>query len=274
MKKLHISLCSWITRVSLISVALSLLLAVSVNADSGLLWLVNPDHPLEASYRPQNLIYVNGYPLRPEAAEAFMTMWEDMKAAGIKGLRMQSAYRPYRYQQALFDDKVKNWQGLGHKEEVAQVLAARSVAMPGASEHQTGLAVDVSINGQLNVHFGSTEAGVWLANNAGRYGFITRYPKEKIHITRIIYEPWHLRYVGVPHAQYMQEQNMCMEEYLDFLKEAGTVLFWVDDGSYYKMSFYKQRPEMGVIEAAYDVSSLGFDAGAGFVVTEFKRFLR
>ena len=236
------------------------------------MWLVNYDNTLEDTYRPAKLEYLSGFPIRPEAGAAFNRMREDMQKAGIKNLRLQSAYRPYGYQYALFEHKLKYWQNLGHEESVAQVLAARSVAKAGASEHQTGLAVDVSLNGKLSVHFGSTEAGIWLQNNCSRYGFIVRYPPEKTAITRIMYEPWHLRYVGVPHAQYMYDHNMCLEEYVEHVKNSEILLYWVDEKVYYKVSFILQPDEDS--EAAYDISSVRPGGAGGYIVTELKNFVR
>lgn len=244
--------------------------------DSQILWLVNPTQQLEPKYRPKELTQVHGYPMHPEAGAAFLKMYEDMKSQGIKNLRLQSAYRPYTYQKALFNEKTKALMALGYEEEKAEILAARSVAIPSASEHQLGLAVDVSINGKLSVHFGSTEAGIWLQNHCDKYGFIIRYPKEKTEITQIFYEPWHLRYVGVPHSSYMQGYNMCLEEYIDHIKESGIVLYWIDDENYYKISYSPIMPDAylnhvkGNVEA-FSLSSTGPQEGAGYIITEFKK---
>jgi len=196
-----------------------------------------------------------------------------MEADGILNLRLQSAYRSYQHQQGLFEGKVSALRGLGYSETEARAIAAKTVAVPGTSEHQTGLAVDVSINGKLNAEFGDTEAGIWLKNNSDKYGYIVRYPKEKIDITRIIYEPWHLRYVGIPHAQYMQEHHLCFEEYIDHVKAAGIILFWIDDGNYYKMS-YDADMKNQADGICLDVSSISADEAGGYIVTEIKRFMR
>jgi len=247
--------------------------------DSGLLRLINPDHLLTPDAHPEKLMNINGYLIRPEAGSAFLKMHENMEADGINNLRLQSAYRPYPYQRVLFEDKVKALCGLGYAEAEARELAAGAVAVPGASEHQTGLAVDVSVSGELNVEFGDTEAGVWLRNNSGRYGFIVRYPKDKVEITRIMYEPWHLRYVGVPHGEYMREHNLCLEEYIAHVKAAEAVLYWVDAGSYYKVRYVAEvsgegmSKEMGSA-GLWDVSSIGPDGGMGYIVTEVGRFAR
>ena len=252
---------------------LVIILFVSVDVyaeDSKLLWLVNPSHFLDPAYQPSRLDYVCGYPIHPEAGCAFLEMQKAMKAEGIKNIRLQSAYRPYKYQRALFNEKAGALRSMGYKESEARILAACSVAPPGASEHQLGLAVDVSVNGRLDAHFGSTEAGVWLQNNSDRYGFIVRYPKEKIEVTRIIYEPWHLRYVGLPHARYIREHNMCLEEYIRHVKEAGILVCWVDEGMYYKISFCDDEPET---EGSMLYSSIG-PGGDGFILWELREFLR
>ena len=260
-----------------------------VSVDTKTLWLVNSDFLLEPSYRPEELSQLNGYLIHPKAGEAFTKMHEDMIAAGIKNLRMQSAYRSYGYQQALFAAKshtfTKNFQ---------------SVAMPGASEHQLGLAVDVSVNGRLDTHFAGTEAGIWLQNNCDQYGFIIRYPKDKSDTTGIVYEPWHLRYTGIPHSKYMTEHNICLEEYIRHVKEARVLLYWPDDKHYYKICFHETMPafpatkntvytsrnpeykteklesvaqnsEYSNQSSAY--SSLG-PGGEGFISWELKEFLR
>ena len=242
--------------------------------DSKLLWLVNHSHPIAVDYRPENLVNVDNYLIRPEAGIAFTKMLEDMHKDKLYGLKLQSGYRPYNYQKAIFSDKMTTLRQLGYSEAESRELAMKSVALPGASEHQTGLAIDVSVNGQLTVLFGDTEAGIWLKNNSAKYGYIVRYPKEKTAITRIIYEPWHLRYVGVPHAQYMHEYNLCLEEYIHHVKEAGIILFWINEKSYFKISYVERLPqgieESEALNETLDVSSIGPDENSGYIVTEMR----
>ena len=248
------------------------LMSAGYAEDSGLLWLVNLKNTLEATYRPQKLININGYQMHPEAGEAFLKMLDAMEVDGIENLRMCSAYRPYRYQKALFDEKKRLLCGLGYDKEEAERIAARSVAVPGASEHQLGLAVDVSVTGRLNVHFGTTEAGIWLAGNCHKYGYIIRYPKDKTEITKIIYEPWHLRYVGVPHAGFMKELDLCLEEYIDFVKDAGILLYWLDDERYYKVSYCPgDVPRLQPVSENFSISSIGPRDSAGYIITELKQ---
>lgn len=128
-----------------------------------------------------------------------------------------SAYRTYSYQNTLYNNRVNRCmnENSSLSREEAKKIAATIVAVPGTSEHHLGLAVDIN---SVEETFENTKAFRWLQENAADYGFIMRYPKDKQHITKIIYEPWHYRYVGVEHAKEMLRLDMCMEEYLDYLK--------------------------------------------------------
>lgn len=129
-----------------------------------------------------------------------------------------SSYRTYAYQQALYNNRVKRCINEGYNEEEAKKVAATIVALPGTSEHHLGLAVDIN---SVEESFENTAAFRWLSKNAENYGFVLRYPKDKQSITKIIYEPWHYRYVGVEHAKRMNSLGMCFEEYIEYLKNGG-----------------------------------------------------
>ena len=117
-------------------------------------------------------------------------------------LYITSAYRTQSEQQQLFDEK-------------GSAVAQR----PGESEHQTGLALDVAVKGFGGSSFLKTDVGKYINLYSWRYGFIIRYPEGKTHITKIDYEPWHIRYVGAPHAEYMSKNSITLEEYLASLEE-------------------------------------------------------
>jgi D-alanyl-D-alanine carboxypeptidase len=134
---------------------------------------------------------------------------------------------------------------------------------PGASEHQSGLALDVTIDGTLRQSFGETKAGKWIADNCQRFGFILRYPQDKTGVTQIIYEPWHLRYVGVPHAAFMKEMNLCLEEYIRRVADNGSSVYWVEPGVSYYLIEYTKEPG-----GAY--ASADSYAGTGYITTVFK----
>ena len=153
----------------------------------------NPFNPLQ--YTPSNLVWAgnygipvggsNGY-LRSDAASAMKTMYRDASAAGA-GFSLVSGYRSYATQSGLYNGYV-NAQGRA----AADTFSAR----PGYSEHQTGLAADITSQGNLYTSFGNTWAGQWLAQNSWKYGFILRYPYGYEGVTGYMYEPWHFRYVG------------------------------------------------------------------------------
>lgn len=134
-------------------------------------------------------------------------MVKDAKASGLD-LTMNSGFRSYKSQTFYFNNYVKQ-SGL----EAANKFSAK----PGHSEHQTGLAFDLSYTNRkcyLDICFSKTEAGIWLANNAYKYGFILRYPDGKTSITGYQYEPWHFRYVGGVVAKVIFDKKLTYEEYL------------------------------------------------------------
>ena len=146
--------------------------------------------------------------MRPEAAAALENLFEAAAQDGIT-LYATSGYRSYSTQKAIFERKL---------ERMDEKQANASVAKPGYSEHQTGLAMD--IEGETTKGTGLTEAfgkspeGIWTAEHCAEYGFIIRYPKEKTNITGYIYEPWHLRYVGKEAAAEITELGVTFEEYI------------------------------------------------------------
>ena len=146
--------------------------------------------------------------MRPEAAQALEALFEGAEQEGII-LYATSGFRSYSTQKAIFDRKAK---------ERGEQSANRSVAKPGQSEHQTGLAMDIegdsSLGTGLTNDFGETPEGIWVAEHCAEYGFIIRYPKDKTKITGYVYEPWHLRYVGVEHAKEITELGLTLEEYV------------------------------------------------------------
>ncbi len=149
---------------------------------------------------------------------AFVSMCKAAKKDGIK-LYAVSAYRSYSYQETLFKNRIQrviNDDGLSY--EAAVKKAATIVARPGTSEHHLGLAVDIN---SVETSFEKTKEFRWLNENAEKFGFVLRYPKDKKSITKIIYEPWHYRYVGVEHAKEMNRLGLCLEEYIEYLKDAN-----------------------------------------------------
>lgn len=123
-----------------------------------------------------------------------------------------SGYRTTEIQQQLLDEKKEEYRLDGYSPEEANANAEAWVALPGTSEHQLGLAVDINADG---ISSSGDEVYEWLNQNACKFGFIRRYPPDKTEITGVIHEPWHYRYVGVKTAMEIQEQGVCLEEYLN-----------------------------------------------------------
>ena len=165
--------------------------------------LVNKYHYVDKDYVPSNLIKVNDLIINKEAYEAYESMKNDMNKDNLN-IRIISAYRSYGYQENLYNNYLKN-----EKKKIVDTYSAR----PGYSEHHTGLAIDVD-NEKLNFNkFYLTKEFNWMNNNAYKYGFILRYPKDKENITGYTYEPWHYRYVGKRIAEYIKKHNSTYEEY-------------------------------------------------------------
>lgn len=171
------------------------------------LWVVaNKQRPLDPiTYKPA-LGYYKGVALAKVTASALAQMAAGMAKAKAGTLLLNSGYRSYDTQKIVHARQVAR---LGLK--AGEALAAR----PGYSEHQTGLAADVSASGQgcaIQVCFAKTKAGKWLAANAWQYGFILRYPDGQTKVTGYQFEPWHFRYVGVQLATEMKSQNIATLE--------------------------------------------------------------
>lgn len=143
-----------------------------------------------------------------------LSMQQDAKAEGIS-LDICSPHRDYEYQKKLFSGKIRNYMNLGVSYMEAYQLSSQAVMVPGASEHQLGLALDIVTKSYQNLDegFADTDAGKWMAENCYKYGFIVRYPKGKEDITGVEYEPWHMRYVGVEAATIMTEDGITLEEF-------------------------------------------------------------
>ena len=189
--------------------------------------LVNKQNTLSKDYKPNNLIKEASTKIwvQRDAYQSFCTMNDAIKKNGLTSLLLVSGYRSYEYQQQIFNRKVSSLIKEGLDKDEAIEKAQTIVALPGTSEHQTGLAIDIT-NADLAKEkdpliedFASTEHGKWLDLNSPNYGFILRYPKDKIDITNITYEPWHYRYVGIMHAKTIKKLGLCLEEYVYYLNK-------------------------------------------------------
>ncbi|HBU83151.1 MAG TPA: D-alanyl-D-alanine carboxypeptidase family protein [Paenibacillus sp.] len=191
--------------------------AVVTNAQA-MTVIVNKQRSLPEGYEPSDLVEPNvpfsfdgpheKRHLRKEAAEALEKLFAGAKADGIE-LRAVSGYRSYERQVSIYNNNVKT-KGQEYTDRVSSV--------PGHSEHQTGLAIDVSspsVGNALEEVFGTSKEGQWLAEHAAEYGYIIRYPKGEDDITGYVYEPWHIRYVGTDLALDVVKSGLTLEEYFD-----------------------------------------------------------
>ncbi len=180
-----------------------------------LLMLVNPWNPLPDNYEPQLVFLGDGIYMDERAAGPLTKMLQACLADGYMSVPI-SGYRTQEYQQELFDNKVERLLRDGWPEDRVYEEAAKSVAVPGTSEHQLGLAMDILDvnNPNLDITQEWTNAQRWLMKHCTEYGFILRYPNGSTDITGIIYEPWHYRYVGKATAAAVSASGQVFEEYL------------------------------------------------------------
>lgn len=167
--------------------------------------LVNRDNPITEDYEPALTQLSNGTSVDERIYPELQAMFDAARQEDYDP-QVVSGYRTEAEQQLLLDEKIREFEAEGYGKSKAERLAAQWVALPGTSEHQLGLAVDIN---------GSTyDIYYWLQENSYKYGFIYRYPADKTDITGIAHEEWHYRYVGVDAATDIYQQNICLEEYL------------------------------------------------------------
>lgn len=196
----------------------------------GDLVLVNANNPIQSERTDSEIIHlldnqqlVKGFVvldrtirLPKDVLEKFTTMVEAAAQDGVNNFIISSGYRDYDEQKRLYKENGKDY------------------ALPaGYSEHNLGLSLDI---GSTLMSMSEAPEGAWLQKNAPKHGFILRYPKHKTDITGIQYEPWHFRYVGLPHSQIMQDKDWTLEEYLDHLKEKKSIQASVN-GTKYKIMY-------------------------------------
>ena len=202
-----------------------------LNSDFTLLSLDNITHHVASEDNGWNLILVNRNSYIPDDYKVELTelsngekvdsriypelqeMFNDARAQGY-GLFVREGYRTQEEQQQLMDEKIEAYENEGKSKSEAKKLAEQWVAIPGTSEHQLGIAVDINAD---TTKSSSDDVYNWLAENAHTYGFIKRYPSNKTDITGVINEPWHYRYVGKEAASKIYSQGICLEEYIDTL---------------------------------------------------------
>ncbi|WP_145336158.1 D-alanyl-D-alanine carboxypeptidase family protein [Paenibacillus xylanexedens] len=226
----------------------------------GNLVLVNSEHPIHPEGIRSDIVYVAdeedlllGYGLLDhklmlsrEVTERFQKMVEAAGEEGVRYFLMSSGYRDFEKQDELYRQKGSDY------------------ALPaGYSEHNLGLSLDI---GSSLAAMSEAPEGAWLEKNAWKYGFILRYPKDKVNVTGIQYEPWHFRYVGMPHSAVMYKNQMVLEEYLEMLREKKDVS--VDlDGVTYDIHYYQVSKDTKIYLPENDAYDISGDNMQGVIVT-------
>ncbi len=187
------------------------------SADDWKLMLVNKQHPIPDNYVFETAQISSGGKLCDKRIISPLKQMIEAAAADGVTLIICSPYRSNNRQEMLFGRKVDYYLEQGYDYMESYALASQAVTIPGSSEHEIGLALDIITDGycSLDEGFGDTPAGQWLSQNSYKYGFVVRYLKGKEEITGIEYEPWHIRYVGTSAAAVMFEEGICLEEFWD-----------------------------------------------------------
>ncbi|MGG0811288.1 VanY-A/VanY-F/VanY-M family D-Ala-D-Ala carboxypeptidase [Paenibacillus alvei] len=230
----------------------------------GNLLLVNNEHPVRQKSIKSDVINLfthkeltkgyglldNEIKLSEEIAKKFSKMIADAKKDGVWHFLISSGFRDLDEQSRLYEEMGSDF------------------ALPaGHSEHNLGLSLDV---GSTQMKMDKAPEGRWIEKNSWEYGFILRYPLDKTVVTGIHYEPWHIRYVGLPHSVIMQEMNLALEEYLDYLKEEKSISVSVD-GTKYTISYYpiSQNETIEVEVPANEHHEISGNNIDGVIVTSF-----
>lgn len=179
-------------------------------AESWELTLVNADHPLPEDWQVQPVEVKGGQRVDERILPALQQLFDAARAEGLYPV-VASGWRTTEEQRQIMEDKIEAYRREGYPELLARQAAAQWVAQPGTSEHELGLAVDINPDETMGT---GRELYDWLLEHAWEYGFIKRYPADKVDITGISNEPWHYRYVGQEAARAITEQGLCLEEYL------------------------------------------------------------
>lgn len=182
--------------------------------------LVNKENEIPEDYQVELQTVEGNNKVDIRIVEALTQMLADARKEGLQPY-ICSSYRTNQKQITLFNRKVNQYQRLGYSKQQAEEEASYWVTFPRTSEHELGLSVDIVSKSYqiLDEKQEDTPVQKWLMENCDKYGFTLRYPTYKKEITKINYEPWHYRYVGIENAKFMKEKDYCLEEYIAYLKE-------------------------------------------------------
>ena len=176
--------------------------------------LVNRDNYIPDDYEMDLMELSNGQKIDSRIYPYLQEMFDDARNAGVYPF-VRDGYRTAEEQQQILDDKITAYRSEGYTKHMAEETAMEWVALPGTSEHQLGLAVDINAD---TSKCSRDDVYKWLLENSYKYGFIQRYPSGKTSITGVANEPWHYRYVGKKAAEEIHQSGMCLEEYVENLK--------------------------------------------------------
>jgi D-alanyl-D-alanine carboxypeptidase len=248
----------------------------------GYIFLVNKSFPLNKDYEDQSLKEIKSPHLQPmynnmRLSEEALLNLEKMADAFYKDnklpLILVSTYRDYNHQDRLFTNRIaSNRANYGLNYEDAYKKASEIIAIPGTSEHQSGLAIDFSNSSLIQKgrtlvgDFSNEKEGKWLLNRGKDFGFILRYPKDKTDITEIVFEPWHYRYVGYPHSQIIFENNWTLEEYLEYLEVESKYLH-----KDYDLFYLDSQKIFGDEIYYFDGIKIENDNKGGWILTKLKK---
>lgn len=202
--------CVWAFTAGGLDISSSGKIVFTQKADTPELTLVNADHAVPRGWNVELTTLSNGEQVASMIYPDLQEMFDDMRAQGIYPF-VRAGYRSREMQEQVLEDRIASYRSEGYSKSRARELALETVAEPGTSEHELGLAVDINADDDRST---GDEVYAWLAENAYKYGFIQRYPKDKTEITGIDYEPWHYRYVGKSAAREIYNSGECLEEYL------------------------------------------------------------
>ncbi|MGX6961586.1 M15 family metallopeptidase [Vagococcus xieshaowenii] len=187
--------------------------------------LVNERHAFSDEQLPEETgIIDSNYQVHADLVEPYNEMKKAAEEDGIN-LRVVSTYRSVSYQQQVYDQSIIDNKNAGMSDEEAKKETAEYVAEPGKSEHHTGLAIDLVDQPWLDAgkglipEFYDTKAGKWIDEHCADYGFIIRFPKGKESVTKINYEPWHIRFVGVENAKFIMANHLTLEEFVELVEK-------------------------------------------------------
>jgi D-alanyl-D-alanine carboxypeptidase len=185
---------------------------ITMDEKNWFLTLLSRYHKLPDDYAPKTAPAIQGtkVELDHRVASYYQKMYDAGKRDGVM-LTPYSGYRSISFQKRIYEQRIEMFEDKGYRGDEAKSRAAMVILPPGTSEHNMGIAMDI-VN--TKTAFENTAEFNWLCENAADYGFILRYPKDKTEITKIVYEPWHWRYVGIEAAKEMKASKQCLEEYL------------------------------------------------------------